>query len=52
VKGNVVFENNNYFDKCEENDLSVRQYFCVGDKLRNFVKRCPAGKTCDDGVCD
>ena len=52
VKGNVVFENNNYFDKCEENDLSVRQYFCVGDKLRNFVKRCPAGKMCGDGVCD
>ena len=52
MKGNVVFENANYEDVCAEQGLSVRQYFYVGDKLRNFVKRCPDGKICWDGICD
>ena len=51
VKGNVEFEGKVYEDKCEENSLSVRQYFCVGDKLRNNVKRCPEGTFCSNGVC-
>ena len=49
-KGRVVFEGNAYEDKCEESGLSVRQYFCSQDKLRNFVKRCEVG-SCIDGIC-
>ena len=51
VKGNVEFEGKAYGDECEESGMSVREYFCVGDKLRNFVKRCPEGTLCSNGIC-
>lgn len=51
LRGNLVYENKEYSDKCEENGLSVREYFCNKDKLRSFVKRCPSGTSCSSGVC-
>ena len=51
VKGNVVFQGQNYTDVCAEQSLSVKQYFCVDNKLRNFVKRCSSGTSCGNGIC-
>ncbi len=51
VKGVVEFKGEVYEDVCEEEGLSVREYQCVNDKLRSFVKRCSDGESCFDGKC-
>lgn len=51
VKGVLNYRGESYIDKCEEQGLSVREYFCDEDKLRSFVKRCPSGIRCSDGTC-
>ncbi len=49
--GSVLFKGSEYKDLCVESGLSVNQYFCVDDKLRNFVKRCANGMRCISGSC-
>jgi len=51
VKGSVTYLGENYDDECEENGLSVRQYYCVEDNIRSSVKRCPDGAQCNSGAC-
>ncbi|MEK6889803.1 MAG: hypothetical protein AABX35_01310, partial [Nanoarchaeota archaeon] len=51
VYGAVLFKGDTYEDTCVESGLSVKQYFCVDDKLRNFVKRCANGMRCISGSC-
>ncbi|MDO8564320.1 MAG: hypothetical protein Q7R87_04905, partial [Nanoarchaeota archaeon] len=51
VYGRVLFKGDEYKDSCAESGLSVKQYFCVDDKLRNFVKRCANGMRCISGSC-
>lgn len=51
IRGNVIYKNIDYEDVCAENGLSVMQYLCVSDKLRNFVKRCSSGTMCNEGKC-
>ena len=49
--GKVFYQGQEYGDKCAESGLSVKQYFCADDTLRNFVKRCANGMRCGNGIC-
>ncbi len=51
MKGEVTYKEEEYWDKCEENSRSVREYFCEGKELRSFVNRCPNNGFCSDGTC-
>lgn len=50
-KGEVTYNETVYLDKCEELGKSVREYFCYQGKIKTFVKRCPEGSICQDGIC-